>query len=470
MRTNIARGVIVVFTAVMLSGCYSNGGWHMPGASSPFSSTQGASPGTAGTPVKPAGITAGGSTASTSGYPTAASNTTGPTVSQGVPANYNAPGTATRRPPIPIRRPPERRALPHQWPRPAMAERPTRPAGPAHPGYGSSPGTPAANGYGPASTAPASPYGNANPYSRRGGPVFLSPLRRPPIIQRLLRFAGSAAGGYGPSGASAGGYTNPARPSQGIRILKPPAPAAMAAALRTATAMRPAAPPLPTAPAADPAMEMRRRTRPVCREPRDRADQAIRLRQPAAAIRNRRPPATALRQPARAIRCRQPAAAIRNRQPPVTGSGNGIELSGAGSRSSYSQPPATSYGTPATGSGGSSYSAPAGSATSPAAGGSDLPAYRPGNTSDYVPQRPGATPSRRFLPRRQPIQALPRPATHRRPAASDCSSWRGRQECLPHREYRTVFGMTSRLLPSGTTTVYDKRQTLPDSPCGASRC
>ena len=93
MQTNIARGVIVVFTAVVLSGCYSNGGWHMPGTSSPFQSSQGATPDNVGTPVKPAAVAAAGSTAPATGYPTAGSYATAPTVSQGVASGYG-PSTA----------------------------------------------------------------------------------------------------------------------------------------------------------------------------------------------------------------------------------------------------------------------------------------------------------------------------------------------------------------------------------------
>ena len=49
MRTNVARGVIVVFTAVMLSGCYSNGGWtHALDRAVRFSPARAASPGSVG--------------------------------------------------------------------------------------------------------------------------------------------------------------------------------------------------------------------------------------------------------------------------------------------------------------------------------------------------------------------------------------------------------------------------------------
>ena len=62
MRTNIARNLLVILTAVVLSGCYSDGRWTAPNLafwkSSPFQSAPLATPGSVGSPVRPSGIAA----------------------------------------------------------------------------------------------------------------------------------------------------------------------------------------------------------------------------------------------------------------------------------------------------------------------------------------------------------------------------------------------------------------------------
>ena len=96
MRTNITRWVLAVSMMVALSGCYSNGQWSAPNLafwrSSPFQSSQGATPTAPGSPVKPSGIASGNrSTLPTGGY---AANTPGTVAPSWTPpnatANYNA--------------------------------------------------------------------------------------------------------------------------------------------------------------------------------------------------------------------------------------------------------------------------------------------------------------------------------------------------------------------------------------------
>ena len=88
MRTNVVRCVLITLTAVVLSGCYSDGHWTVPWKTSPFqSSTQTtpvATPGTVGSPAKPSGIATSSST----------NNTTAPS------SGYASRGAGTAVPPV----------------------------------------------------------------------------------------------------------------------------------------------------------------------------------------------------------------------------------------------------------------------------------------------------------------------------------------------------------------------------------
>ena len=475
MRTHVARGVLVVFSAVALSGCYSNGGWNMPWKSSAVPVQPESSPDGVGTPAKPSGIARRQPTAPSSGYPSSASGTTAPVVPTGVPANYNAPGTGYPAP-----------ASQYSYPPSVTA---------AAPGYG---GTPL---YGEqvrcpamARRRPARPQTDMGPAAPRPPrltaaririPVPLtapsystSPPRRP-MLAVFLQFSRQRRGGYAPANATSGGYTNPVRSSQGTSqgYSYPDttaAPAATAAA-RTDTALRPAVPAHPRRRRRIPLRRPSHATHPLCRGPLVRADRAIALRPeqrysqppatsygspatgtsgsgysaPASNSGYSQPPATSYGSPATGTGgsgyCTRPATTYS--QPPATSYGSpatstgvsgygpagsqrlfaaaghqlwqprhrhrGIELWAAAGANSYSQPPATSYGSPATGTGARAIRLRPARRT--AGSSSDPPAYRPGSTSDYVPQRPGAPRRPQSLPRRQAAQASPRPAIYRRP-------------------------------------------------------
>jgi hypothetical protein len=102
MRTNVARCVLMTLTAVVLSGCYSDGHWSMPWkTNSPFASSNQAAPvatpPAVGSPTKPSGMATGATNSTTppsSGYGTSGSGTTMPPVtSTGTPSSYGSPGT-----------------------------------------------------------------------------------------------------------------------------------------------------------------------------------------------------------------------------------------------------------------------------------------------------------------------------------------------------------------------------------------
>ncbi len=168
MRTNIARCVFMTLTAVVLSGCYSDGHWRMPWTStSPFQSNSQtapvATPGTVGTPTKPAGVAAGTTNTATppsSGYGTTGSGTTVPPVtSTGAPSSYSSPGSGYP---------------PYSSPSSSASSSTPSGYGPAYtasaagqPGYGSSPSSynGASGSYGSPSSTSAPPYGTTNPYS-----------------------------------------------------------------------------------------------------------------------------------------------------------------------------------------------------------------------------------------------------------------------------------------------------------------
>ena len=100
MRANVARCVLVILTAVVLSGCYSDGRWSAPNLafwkSSPFQSTPSATPGAVGSPVKPSGIAAAGKSNTTTPSVSVAStggSTTPSATPTGLATGYNTPAT-----------------------------------------------------------------------------------------------------------------------------------------------------------------------------------------------------------------------------------------------------------------------------------------------------------------------------------------------------------------------------------------
>ena len=396
MRTNIARGVIVVFTAVMLSGCYSNGGWHMPGQSSPFQSGQSTSPGSVGAPVKPSGIAAAGSTAPTSGYPSPASGMTGPVVSQGVPASYNAAGTGYSTAPYSY---PPTNGTTASTATPGYGGTPYTASRSGSPGYGaSSPGT-ATNGYGPASTAPASPYGNTSPYSNpAAAPSYGASPAGSYNSAPSYNPAGNTAGGYGPSSTSPGAYANPVRPAQGSSYPETTGTSGYGSgADRYGNA------------AGTPTTSYG-------------AGGGSRYGDPTPNTSGSSAPGTngsSYSAPAGGGRLR--ATAGHQLRHSGHGQRNWLELLDSGGRHRLCTAADHQLRRPAAGTGGS-YPPSAGSATPPATGGGDPASYRPGSTSDYVPQRPARSCRARFLPRRQPVQALRRPDIRRPLAASEFGS------------------------------------------------
>ena len=243
MRTNVARGVLVVFTAVTLSGCYSNGGWNMPGrAAAPSNPARlTAQPRRAGEAFGNRGLRQCGPDNRLSGWQLPIRR---PGRVLWRAGRYNAPGTGY--PPAGQvfvssfnRRPPR-----------ATQRRLIRPAGPARRAMPPRrPARPKRLRARYAHRLPP-PYGGTNPYS---SPAAVSPYNTSPPASysspASYNSAGSAAGGYGSANASSGGYTNPARCSRLSISRNHHAPAATAAA-RTDTPV----PTLPTPPGANPAM------------------------------------------------------------------------------------------------------------------------------------------------------------------------------------------------------------------------
>ena len=99
MRTNTTCWALAVSTLVALSGCSNGSGsswafWR----TSPFSSTQGATPSGVGSPEKPSGIAAGSNATPPSGTYSATNPPASPPFGQpGAQGNYNASNTGYNR-------------------------------------------------------------------------------------------------------------------------------------------------------------------------------------------------------------------------------------------------------------------------------------------------------------------------------------------------------------------------------------
>ena len=145
MRANVARCVLVVLTAVVLSGCYSDGRWSAPNLafwkSSPFQSTPSATPGPVGTPAKPSGIAAASKSNTTTPSAGVASTGSGATMPSATPSETPSatirPAPATIRPAPATRRAnirrPRRRPVVSRPPRRRATGRTTRPVRPECP-------------------------------------------------------------------------------------------------------------------------------------------------------------------------------------------------------------------------------------------------------------------------------------------------------------------------------------------------
>ncbi len=200
MRKNMACWALAVSTLVALSGCSSGSGsswafWR----TSPFSSTQGATPSGVGAPEKPAGIAAGNTATPPSGTYSATNPPASPPFGQpGAQGGYNPPNTGYNTP----------NSYPNtQYPSTAAGATPATPSG--YSGYGGTPytastaGVPGANAYGtpPASSAGGRGYdtgASSGGYPPTGStaPSSYAPRNYPPSG------SGYSPSNYPPSGAS----------------------------------------------------------------------------------------------------------------------------------------------------------------------------------------------------------------------------------------------------------------------------
>ena len=438
MRANVARCVLVILTAVVLSGCYSDGRWSAPNLafwkSSPFQSTPSATPGPVGSPVKPSGIAA----ASKSNHDDPAGeyrfdrrchDTIRNPIGNRHRLQYASTGYAQYR-------------LPDgpNIPRPRRTPSAVVSTGPS--GYGPTNYTASTAGVPGVSAYRASPTGVAGtngPYGPTGAAAASSPY------SGTNSYASPASSSYAnPAGSPYG--TTPATPLHRIAPpmpLRGPPAAIRRRALRlmpgtrcahpppirapTGTAALPPTPVRHTGRAADRAirpmparvMEHLLRTFPVRRGPiRWLPPTAMRRR---AATRRRWSAAATLRRAP--CRRRRAAAAIIRRRPPAIRPRTRADRAGS-APANPSNPASTNPNNTAPDA--NRYAPPGGFSVPPASGASDPPAYRPGSTSDYVPRR-AATSSGWSPPCQLPRRASLRPATRSRPPARECKAHRCRR-------------------------------------------
>ena len=208
MRFNVVRFVLVISTAIVLSGCYSGGRWTTPNLAfwkrSPFQSTPSVAPSMVGAPVKPSQIAASNGGANTlappANYASTGANTMGPPVaSVGTPVGYSAPETGYPTSEYPSTAPPSR----------APAYTASTAGVPGARAYAAAPTDAAATGsYG--STSTASPYSGANPYatSQAASPYSATPST--PSYSPYNATA-SAPAAYTPTATPSANHANPVR-------------------------------------------------------------------------------------------------------------------------------------------------------------------------------------------------------------------------------------------------------------------
>ena len=207
MRSNVIRFVLVVSTAIILSGCYSGGGrWTTPNFAfwkrSPFQSTPSVAPSMVGAPMRPSRIAAsnGGNT------------TTAP------PANYASTGADTMAPPVTSKG----TAVSYSTPEAVYpaSEYPSTPPSSRAPAYtASTAGVPGARAYATAPadvagvdrsygpTGGASPYSGPNPYASQAATSYSATPSTPSYNART-----DAPAAYAPTETPSADRGNPVRP------------------------------------------------------------------------------------------------------------------------------------------------------------------------------------------------------------------------------------------------------------------
>jgi hypothetical protein len=235
MRTTIARCVLFGLTAVLMSGCYSNGRWSMPSMSSwrssPFQQAPGAAPGAVGAAEKPSGIAANnGATSPSPNYSSTtiakaatpdwnqANASNGSSLAGNAPRNSypaaqypypstSTPGSPTSTASVVTPSP----AYPNSRPAYNMASNAGIPGASA---FGSSPSSDsgAARPYGAAPATPTGPYGGSNSYPNATAPSYSpssTPSYSPSSSSNIPSYSPGSTPSYSPSVTSTTTSSNP---------------------------------------------------------------------------------------------------------------------------------------------------------------------------------------------------------------------------------------------------------------------